>query len=293
MVSVRRPQLLIVGGESDPNTCRVIDQAHIRDVDYLVWDTDRGESIRVAWDLDAPRLDLDTTTVEPDAVFLRYNVFGGDPIRNAAVFETVQSFLLAWPHIGMLNRPVVTDANNKSRNLRWAREAGFEIPKTLVMADLSPLRTMPDPSEHVVKPLGGGAHTRPVASVVAEPDRLGELGPQFVQNHLRGDNLRLFSIGRQRFAFRLTTSAVDYRDDDEVGIEAIEVPGELVEPTRRLVERTEFDYCALDFRCVDGNRRPVFLEINSFPMFVRFDDAAENALADAILHFLITAREEL
>lgn len=287
MVGVRRSRLLIVGGESDPNTRRVIDQAHIREVDYSVWDTDRTESIRVAWDFDSPRLDLDATTVEPHAVFLRYNVFAGDPGRNAAVFEAVQAFLLAWPQIGMLNRPVVTDANNKSRNLRWARESGFEIPKTLVMADLSPLRTMPDPSGHVIKPLGGGAHTRPVASAVAEPDRLGELGPQFVQNHLRGENLRLFSIGGRMFAFRLTTSAVDYRDDDDVGVEAIGVPGELVEPTRRLVERTEFDYCALDFRCVEGVSRPVFLEINSFPMFVRFDDAADNALADAILDFLI------
>jgi hypothetical protein len=31
----------------------------------------------------------------------------------------------------------------------------------------------------------------------------------------------------------------------------------------------------------------VFLEINSFPMFVRFDDAGQNCLVDAMLDFLL------
>ena len=47
-----------------------------------------------------------------------------------------------------------------------------------------------------------------------------------------------------------------------------------------------FDYCALDFRCREGFDDPIFLEINSFPMFVRFDDAGENCIVNAILDFL-------
>ena len=282
-------QLLIVGGESDPNTRRVVDQAHLRGIDYFFWDTDQAGAQRIAWDFESPCIDFDSRLIRPGGAFLRYNVFEGDPARNVAVFETVQSYLLAWPELLILNRAVMTDGNNKSRNLRWAREAGFRIPETLVMADLSPLSSMPRPEDFVIKPLGGGAHTRAVADVRDDAATLAELGPQFVQNRLQGENLRLFAIGDRQFCFHLGTKALDYRDDEWVSVEQVEIPQELITPAQKLVQRIGFDYCALDFRCTADREEPVFLEINSFPMFVRFDDAGENCLADAILAFLVRA----
>ncbi len=98
--------------------------------------------------------------------------------------------------------------------------------------------------------------------------------------------MRLFSVGGQLFCFQLKTTALDYRDDLTVEVVACDVPAELVRPTTQLVARKGFDYCALDFRCREELEQPVFLEVNLFPMFVRFDDAGENWLADAILDFL-------
>jgi len=278
--------LLIVGGDSDPNTQRIVDQVHLREVPYHFHDTDQACATHIAWGFESPRITLGDQVLCPAAIFLRYNVFAGQPEENWAAFDVVQSFALAWPEIRMLNRRTSTDLNHKSRNLRLAIEAGFQIPETLVMGNLTPLCTLPEPAAHIIKPLGGGAHTQSVAQVAQDVDQLAKLGPQFLQNRLGGENLRVFSIGGQLFCFHLASRALDYREDDGVEVRPLPVPQALVWPTRALVDRIGFDYCALDFRCRAGFDDPVFLEINSFPMFVRFDDAGSNALVDAMIDFL-------
>jgi hypothetical protein len=84
----------------------------------------------------------------------------------------------------------------------------------------------------------------------------------------------------------LATTQIDYRDDPQVDVVQMEVPPELVSPARKLVAAKGLDYSALDFRCRGGFEHPVLLAINSFPMFVRFDDASQNRLANSILDFL-------
>ncbi|MFK8110812.1 MAG: RimK family alpha-L-glutamate ligase [Rubripirellula sp.] len=283
-----KPLLLIVGGESDPNTQRIVDQAHLRDVGYFFWNTDLEEASRIAWDFESSRLDLSGDSIEPAAVYLRYNVFEGDPSLNIAAFEMIQSYVLAWPQIKILNRASMTDANNKSKNLRLAKEIGFAIPDTIVMGDLTPLNRIPDPAQRIIKPLNGGAHTVAVEDIHQDLVRLGELGPQFVQSKLPGENLRIFVIGGQPFCFHLQTDMLDYREDANVSVVQIEVPEALVAPSLEMAQQIGFDYCALDFRCREGMQEPVFLEVNSFPMFVRFDDAGQNCLADAVLKFLLS-----
>ncbi|QDT08391.1 ATP-grasp domain-containing protein [Planctomycetes bacterium K23_9] len=278
--------LLIVGGESDPNTQRMVDQAHIRDCQYVLWDTDQEHAHRIAWDFDSPKIDLGDTTHRPSSVFLRYNVFDGDPTKNLAAFDVIQSYVLAWPEIRILNRRSMTDANNKSHNLRLAKDLGFEIPETIVMGDLTPLMSIPDPQSHAIKPLGGGAHTKSVGDIFQDVNELAGLPPQFVQEKLTGENLRVFCIDGQTFGFHLQTTKLDYREDDAVEVVQVEVPSELIQPSIELATKIGFDYCALDFRFRQGVTSPVFLEINSFPMFVRFDDAGQNNLADAMILFL-------
>jgi glutathione synthase/RimK-type ligase-like ATP-grasp enzyme len=286
-MSVRKVDLLIVGGESDPNTQRVVDQAHLRGVDYFFWDTDNDEASQIAWDLASPQIDLGEAHLEPSAMFLRYNVFDGDAQRNHAAFDVTESFALFWPAIRLLNRSTAGDANNKSRNLALARACGFEIPETIVLGNLLPLANVPDPEARIIKPLAGGDHAFLVSDVNKDPTKLGAMVPQFVQEKLAGENIRVFSIGGELFAFHLKTTEIDYRTDNHVTIHQIDVPGSIIDPTNQLVRQIGFDYCALDFRCRERFDQPVFLEINSFPMFVAFDDAGENRLADAIVNFLV------
>jgi len=279
--------LLIVGGASDPNTFRVVQRASERQVPFVFWDTDLPGANQIAWDFGSPVLDLGNQSIEPSAMFLRYNVFDGDPVVNQSIFEVIQAYALAWTQLRLLNRQVCTDANNKSRNLRTAMDVGFEIPESIILADLTPLATMPEPETRIIKPLGGGAHTRCVSDVCDDLQQLASLGPHYVQEKLAGENLRVFCIDSKLYCFHLVTGQLDYRDDADVDVVQIDVPKELVAPIRKLARRIGFDYCALDFRCRNGLDSPVFLEINSFPMFVRFDDAGQHCLADAILAFLM------
>ena len=286
-------QLLVVGGESDPNTQRVVDQAHIRDANYFYWDTDVPDADQIAWDYDHPWIDLGEHRIQPDAIFLRYNVFSSDDSVTRRAFDVVQAFALAWPAIRILNRRCLTDANPKARNLRLAKTLGMQIPSTLVMGNLNPISRMPNSDEHILKPLNGGQHTVTAADW-ANHDRLrSESPPMFVQEKLAGENLRVFVIGGIAFAFHLQSQALDYREDDQTQVVAIETPEAIAEPSIRLANELGFDYCALDFRCRQGFDAPVFLEINSFPMFVRFDDAGENVLADRILEVLLRARSAI
>ena len=146
---------------------------------------------------------------------------------------------------------------------------------------------MPNPASKIAKPLNGGAHTQCVKNLIESPNYLQAVGPQFIQDKLLGENLRLFSIGGKLTCFHLETTELDYREDVAVEVVEVDVPECLVDATQRLVNKKGFDYCALDFRCKNGFDSPVFLEVNSFPMFVRFDDAAENKLVDQILNFLV------
>ncbi|MDV6032992.1 MAG: hypothetical protein F9B45_23485 [Phycisphaera sp. RhM] len=286
-MNARNTDLVIVGGESDPNTQRIVDQAHLRGIDYFFWDTDRPDARQIAWDFQTPEIDFGDVALRPAAMFLRFNVFDCDAVANHAAYDVAESFALAWPPIRLLNRSTIGDGNNKSRNLVRARDCGFVIPQTTVLGDLSPLETIPDPESKIIKPLAGGDHAFIVRDVIDDPSRLMDRAPQFVQERLDGENVRVFSIGGNLHAFHLQTTEIDYRTDDNVVVHAVEVPAELAPSIHQLVEQIGFDYCALDFRCRDGFRDPVFLEINSFPMFVAFDDACENKLADAILEFLV------
>jgi hypothetical protein len=175
-------------------------------------------------------------------------------------------------------------------------EAAADVPKGTMCRDrrnrATSLTSLPERSFLAFDPPGGrvkfhgGAHTRLVSEVQNDLRELADLGPQFVQRRLCGENLRLFWIAGEPFCFHLQSTSLDYRQDGDANVAFVQPPPELLAPAWRLVQRIGFDFCALDFRCERGLEQPVFLEINSFPMFVRFDDAADNRLVDAMLDFL-------
>ena len=280
--------LLIVGGDSDPNTQRVVDQAHIRHIDYHFWDTDGDGGLQIAWDFNEPVLDLGDQRLQPAAIFARCNVFSQDSDLPGRVHQLIQAYALAWPDVRILNRNTLNTFNNKSLNLRLAKETGLEIPDTIVMGNCSPLATIPDAESRIAKPLNGGAHTVSVSKLnqqIAQSQWPNT--SYFIQERLEGENLRVFVIDQKPYCFHLATQSLDYRDDPKVDVKQIATPSELVTPSLALAKAIGFDYCALDFRCRNEFDAPVFLEINSFPMFVRFDDAGENCLVDRVLDFLV------
>ncbi len=61
----------------------------------------------------------------------------------------------------------------------------------------------------------------------------------------------------------------------------------LIEGLDRLMETLGMTYGAADFKTDPETGGLNFLEINSSPMFVAFDNASGHAVSDAILDFLL------
>lgn len=286
-VSSQAVELLIVGGESDPNTRRVADQAAIRGVDFAIADTDLAESEAIHWSFDDPSILIGGQRFEPQSLFLRHNVFQNQPSAGAGyIHHVMREYALAWPEIRILNRRVLGHMNSKSSNLARARRMGFAVPASQVMTATASLPDRFDIDASIAKPLLGGAHTQHAAAFIA--GRGANPGPpQFLQQRLDGHNVRVFVVGGHTFAFHIDSEELDYRDETSNVVHTIDTPAEVADRCIAMAEEIGFDYCAFDFRGVDGFEELYFLEVNSFPMFVRFDMECQNRLVDRMLSVLL------
>lgn len=276
-------ELLVVGGESDPNTRRIADQAALRGVRFCVADTDDPKTSRIGWNFDDAALTIGDREFAPSAIFARHNVFRA---TSPAIHSAIREYAAAWPRVNILNRRTLGANNSKSANLRTAAAFGFDVPATMVTDGRGPL-AVTDPHAWITKPLLGGRHTIPALGL-AEAVEAGERpGMHFLQQRLDGTNVRVFVVGGQTFAFEIRTERLDYREVDDCEVVFVPTPAALVRPCIALADRLGFDYCAIDLRGRESDDDLHFLEINSFPMFVRFDTASENRVADRILSVLL------
>jgi len=298
-VATARPvELLIVGGESDPNTRRVADQAAIRGVDFVMVDTDTAAADAIHWSFENSELSLGRQRLVPESLFLRHNVFspsGGlqtqPPPGSGHAHHMLREYAQAWAEVRILNRKVLGNMNSKSANLAMAKRFGFEVPASQVItAGASPTLDF-DPHTAIAKPLLGGAHTQHAADFLrATEERTGTrvvLPPQFLQHRLDGHNIRVFVVGGETFAFHIDSDLLDYRQESGNVVHSMETPRHLEGPCVSMADEIGFDYCAFDFRGVEAFEELHFLEVNSFPMFVRFDMECENRLVDKMLSVLL------
>jgi hypothetical protein len=147
----------------------------------------------------------------------------------------------------------------------------------------------------IAKPVPGGGYAQDVSDLLGKtPRREGRsAAPAFVQRRLVPPEVRVYGIGagaaRRFIAFRVESSALDYRADDEtqvIHLPLSDVDPGIVEGLGRLMDALEMDYGAADFKTDPDDGRLTFLEINSGPMFSAFDQVSDHAVSDAILDYL-------
>jgi hypothetical protein len=199
----------------------------------------------------------------------------------------MMSWALAHEDVAFLNRGYGTRHASKLYALHLARRLGLATPESLVTNDLQALDAA-DGAGWIGKPVTGGEYTRLLADARADEAWRSRCAaaPAIVQRRLVGPELRVYRVGGRWFAFSLRSEALDYRATAEVRIDATPAPGGLTAPLGRLMDRLGLEFGAADFKACPETGRQLFLEVNSAPMFVAFDRAAEGALADAILDWL-------
>lgn len=301
--STSRSTLVIAGGDGDPQLMRFLKRALTRDISVRALLHGDSGAPELIWDLGSGDLRDEHGPITADAAFVRQDVFrylrsGKDADRSTAGAwkRTLDGWLWSRPDIQIFNRGfALRDAVNKPLALIWAKEAGLSIPKTIVHAS-KPLaeKMAADAGSHIYKPVGGGAHARPVIAGELEKLRTRHLPhPYIFQACLVPPELRLFRVGHRFFAFNVEASTLDYRDDKSARVVETKPPAHLLGGMKTLTDRLGLTYAAADFKTDPESGELLFLEVNSNPMFAAFDQAAEGRLIDGMLDALLDPREQL
>lgn len=286
--------LLIAGGTADPNLTTLA--AAARDLGVPVCDLRHGGGAgpSFTWRPEDGAAWVDGEPVRPRAAFIRQDVFGGmeDPRPEVAAralgwHQAAYGWALSCPGVRVFNRAAGAAAGNKPATLALALRAGLAVPDTSVTNDEAALRQWAAGGA-VAKPVAGGDFCYPLAEVLARvPVREGRAAaPGIVQTRLAPPEVRVYVVGRGAIAFELRSPSLDYRvrQDAEV-VHLPEAPAE-VAGLRRLMAELGMDFGAADFKTDPATGRLSFLELNTSPMFARFDLAAGGRLARLMVEAL-------
>jgi dsRNA-specific ribonuclease len=216
------------------------------------------------WDLDSDTLFVNGNAVQFASYFGRADTFGHSTDRMAANYFLMKNYLIAHPEIRRHNRTYERETPTKASNLLLAKSMGLKIPRTVIGQQV-------DMADSIVKPLTGGHYV--VAGSSANYAAI-------IQERIHGPNRRLFIVGSESFGFQVKSSELDYRKDAAAELQHAFFSQELIDRSIQMAKRLGLSYTALDFV---GD---YFLEINSMPMFVAFDQLLQGQIAKAIRYTL-------
>lgn len=143
-------------------------------------------------------------------------------------------------------------------------------------------------SRCIFKPVQGGAHAERLTREQLTDDALARLtiSPVTVQEEIEGVDVRVFVAGQRVLACEVRTEVLDFRNDPNPTIVAIDLPLEIVERSKQIAAALHLAWTGIDYR----RRRDeeyVFLEANPSPMFLGFESRCGLPLTEALVDLLI------
>ncbi|MDD5393004.1 MAG: hypothetical protein PHE17_08315 [Thiothrix sp.] len=284
--------LLLAGGDADLQILRLLRYAARMGIAVDTLLTGQSGLPCLRWDIKAHRLVDGKREIKPKAAFIRQDVFGylksnnpQDQIAAREWYATVAGWLLASPDVKVFNRLYLGRGGvNKPHVLHLALSVGLDIADTGVTNDGTLMDRLAATHDWIGKPVTGGAHCEELAvSGWAFP--LSH--PQIVQRKLQQPEMRVFRVGDAWFGFWVVSDALDYRTSATTRLEQTTVPAELQDKMGKLSDCLGLDFAAADFKTDPARGKLQFLEINTNPMFAGFDQAADGALCEAMLDWLL------
>jgi hypothetical protein len=139
------------------------------------------------------------------------------------------------------------------------------------------------------KPVAGGDYCYSLAEALEKAEVRDGLTavPAIVQQRLVAPEKRIYVIGASSFAFEVRSNSLDYRVKQDAELILLpEVPLELAN-LRKLMSILGLNFGAADFKTDPETGDLVFLELNTSPMFARFDEAAGGQLCAAMVRELV------
>jgi hypothetical protein len=286
--------LLLAGGHEDFNLTALAEAAQRANVELLDLRLAGDESPAFCWNMEADAAGFAGKELRARGAFIRHDVFGAmkDPRPEVAAralgwYQTVMGWLLSRPAVRLFNRRISQAAMNKAAALMLAREAGLRIPPTVITNEAG--KFSPEQMEAMIaKPVAGGDYCYSLAEALAKTGLRNGLAamPAIVQGRLVPPEIRIYVIGRSAFAFEVRSISLDYRVNQDAELLLLpEVPQELA-MLRGLMSRLGMDFGAADFKTDPETGQLIFLELNTSPMFARFDQASGGQLCAAMIREL-------
>jgi glutathione synthase/RimK-type ligase-like ATP-grasp enzyme len=284
--------LLIAGGLPDPNLQTLADAAEALGLAWLDGRVPPGVSPPFHWDLSAP---IDTPpwgdALWPTGAFLRQDVFSSLEDRRPAVaqralgwFTAFQGWLMAHPEVRVFNAEIAHQAFNKPAALLCARRAGLRIADTWVSNEVALMRErLSVPS--IAKPVAGGGLCHTLEDALKGVSADHSAMPALIQPRLVAPELRVFVVGHDAFAFEVSSPSLDYRAEQDAEVTPVAVPDQ-ANALLALMRDFRMDFGAADFKTDPHTGELIFLELNTSPMFARFDLACDGVLAQAMVRHL-------
>lgn len=296
--------LLVGGGEQDPNIGRLLMAAQRKEIPLQSVQQQEALSPGFSWYLSNPTPEnqgyYPDGTESPKLIrgaFLRYDVFGTGvtdskpkpKVQKRALgwYQTVQGWLLSQPQVRLFNRHMSPIASNKLAALSLANQVGLTIPDTWITNAASQIQSYA-PESAIAKPVAGGGFCRSLDELQKPGTfRNGKAAmPAIVQKRLVAPEVRIYVIGNHTLAFEMRSPNLDYRVHQDAQVIPVEVPEKEAKLLRQLMGKLNMDFGAADFKTNPETNEFVFLELNTSPMFARFDQESNGTVCDAMVDTL-------
>jgi glutathione synthase/RimK-type ligase-like ATP-grasp enzyme len=202
--------------------------------------------------------------------------------------------------------------SNKLWQLQMAKKLGFSIPETLVTNKPQLVQEFFDQCDgHVIYKLMGeqtnllippNENPRGVSTMPLRKEDLPFLGqvalaPHMFQRYIqKAYDLRITVVGEEIFCTRIDSQSghgkIDWRHDYNVGMEAFQLPDELVKMSFALTRNLGLNYGSIDL-VLTSDGEYIFLEINCGGQYLWVEDRTKQQISLAVARFLVGDLEPL
>jgi D-alanine-D-alanine ligase-like ATP-grasp enzyme len=163
------------------------------------------------------------------------------------------------------------------------------VPETLLTNDPDAVRAFADRvGPCIFKPVQGGAHTLPLTDAQLTDEHLEVLqhAPVTIQQAIEGTDVRVFIAGERVLSCELRSDALDFRDDNDPEIVAIELPADISDTCLAICKALHLVWTGMDFRrTADGTY--YYFESNASPMFLGFEQRSGLPITAALVDLLV------
>lgn len=299
MSEQKNTHLLLVGGEDDSNLHCLIETAQKKSINFTSLLVGKNNHPCLTWNINTDVMTLNGHEILPTGLFIRYDVFSSmkDPRvevshRAQRWYYSLLGYCLSHSGIMAFNSNASQCMGNKTAILYLAKNCGLNIPETLVSNDL---QTFLPPSErndnYVVKPIDGGDYCRMIDQVIETTELDGGVAanPAIIQNKLEQPEIRIYCIGNHLMGFYVESNSLDYREKQDAKLRRLEhIPKKEADGLLKLMNILGMNFGAADFKAEPKTGEFCFLEINSSPMFSRFDFESSGEVSEKMIEWLIS-----